>query len=53
MLLVECIFSTMEITTKNLNNNSKNMLFLFDWNDCPNLIQIFLISIRNFKEYVS
>lgn len=46
MLLVECIFSelNMEIT-RNLNNNSKKCVLLIRL-ECPNLIQIFLVSIR-------
>lgn len=46
MLLVECIFSelNMEIT-RNLNNNSKKCILLIRLK-YPNLIQIFLVSIR-------
>lgn len=45
MLLVECIFSelNMEIT-RNLNNNSKKCILIRL--KYPNLIQIFLVSIR-------
>lgn len=46
MLLVECIFSelNMEIT-RNFNNNSKKCILLIRLK-YPNLIQIFLVSIR-------
>lgn len=48
MLLVECIFLNVEITTRNLNNNSNYSTGMSKFN--PNFFSFYS---NDFKEYVS